>query len=161
VVAAPLAMQSVARMMACVLVTASNDGTAIIWEVPSGRLLSKLAPLDGIVSTAVFSAGGKRVLTASVTGRARLWDIESGVPVGMLPASDPLREWLISGEFVGETRIATTHSIAGILNISERGTSRSGRKEDCSAMPHAQTTGGILYDARTTCLVHRDGEVAL
>ena len=66
------------------VVTASADGTARIWEVPSGKLLATLRH-EREVCQASFSPDGRRVLTASFDGTAMLWD------AGGRPAAPPLR----------------------------------------------------------------------
>ena len=72
--------------------TASADGTARIWAVPSpqpspadvdrepGALLHVLHH-DGSVEDACFSADGAIVLTASSDGTARLWSASEGEPL--------------------------------------------------------------------------------
>jgi WD40 repeat protein/Flp pilus assembly protein TadD len=65
------------------LVTASMDGTACVWDVPTGRLLC--APLrhgENVVEAA-FSADGRLVatVTAGSRGIMRVWDAVTGEPV--------------------------------------------------------------------------------
>jgi WD40 repeat protein len=69
------------------VVTASMDSTAIVWDVESGRIISKLfhslRTLDAI-KLASFSPDGTRVVTATETGMAQVWDAESGEQVTIL-----------------------------------------------------------------------------
>lgn len=55
--------------------TASDDQTAQVWEVGTGRALS--APLEhrGSVVSAAFSADGTKVVTASLDKTARIWEV--------------------------------------------------------------------------------------
>jgi WD40 repeat protein len=56
------------------ILTASEDRTARIWEASTGRELARLehgAP----VQTAVFSRDNKRILTASLGNSAQVWDV--------------------------------------------------------------------------------------
>jgi eukaryotic-like serine/threonine-protein kinase len=80
------------------VVTASRDGTARVWDAATGQpltlpltppLLSSvfLQPLG--VNYASFSPDGRRVVTASMDGTARVWDAATGQPV-----SPPMRHQL-------------------------------------------------------------------
>jgi WD40 repeat protein len=60
------------------IVTASNDKTAAIWDVATGRAMFVLRGHGGRVNTALFSPDGKRIVTTSVDGTARIWDSETG-----------------------------------------------------------------------------------
>jgi WD40 repeat protein len=72
------------------LVTTSDDTTAQLWEVPSGRPL--LAPLQhgGSARWPLFTPDGRFLLTASSDGFARVWDVATGAL-----ALEPIR----AGEF--------------------------------------------------------------
>ena len=61
------------------VVTASDDHTARIWEVPSGRPVATLAGHSDLVTDAVFSPAGDVILSASADGTARLWDARTGL----------------------------------------------------------------------------------
>jgi hypothetical protein len=63
------------------LVTASHDGTARVWEVPSGKALTSPLKHKGRVFHAAFSPGGRRLVIASLDGTARVWDAASGQPL--------------------------------------------------------------------------------
>ena len=62
--------------------TAKNDGTAELWEVPSGphvRCFGCNDPNPTVGFTAVaFNADGKYLAVASVNGAARLWEADTG-----------------------------------------------------------------------------------
>ncbi len=60
------------------VVTASDDHTARLWEVASGQVLRVLPGHQGAVWHAAFSPDGKLVVTASGDKTARLWDVASG-----------------------------------------------------------------------------------
>jgi len=51
------------------------DRTVRAWDVEKGTLLTELKGHEGSVSSAEFSADGKRVVTASADGTARVWDV--------------------------------------------------------------------------------------
>jgi len=59
------------------VLTASDDGTARILELPSGRVLASVAH-GGAIRDACFSHGGSRLATAGSDGTARVWDVETG-----------------------------------------------------------------------------------
>jgi WD40 repeat protein len=63
-------------------VTASSDQTARVWDVGSGKQISKLDGHTGRVVSAWFSADGQRIVTASDDHTARVWDasLENGSP---------------------------------------------------------------------------------
>ncbi len=60
------------------IVTASDDGTALIWDANKGTLLFTLSGHKGAVNYAAFSADGKRIVTASTDSTARIWDAKTG-----------------------------------------------------------------------------------
>ena len=73
------------------IVTVSDDGTARVWDAQTGQPLTEplkhdLDPLYTnrlhMVCSAEFSQDGKRVVTASRDGTARVWDAQTGQPVG-------------------------------------------------------------------------------
>lgn len=61
------------------LITASQDGTARIWNAETGEQLAILRGHDDAINTARFSSDGKRVLTASEDGTARSWTISMNI----------------------------------------------------------------------------------
>jgi WD40 repeat protein/serine/threonine protein kinase len=81
------------------IVTASQDGTARVWDAQSGQPLT--GPLEmgqnaspaqsnpGQVIPAQFSLDGKRIVTVSQDGAARVWDAQTGRPL-----TAPLRHLL-------------------------------------------------------------------
>src|ERR1044071_5573801 len=60
------------------VLTASNDGTARIWDAATGAELTVLTGHRDWVNTAIWNADGSRILTASDDGTARVWDAKSG-----------------------------------------------------------------------------------
>ena len=67
------------------VLTASEDGTARLWDAATG---AETAVLRGHEErrcvSAVFSPDGARVLTASDDGTARLWDAATGAETAVL-----------------------------------------------------------------------------
>jgi WD40 repeat protein len=60
------------------VVTASEDKTAKIWEVSTGRLLANLVGHTFGVTSAVFSPDGTKVVTASNDKTAKIWEVATG-----------------------------------------------------------------------------------
>jgi WD40 repeat protein len=56
------------------LVSAGDDGSALVWDVSTERVVSRLDGHRAAVTSAEFSPNGSRVLTASLDGTARVWD---------------------------------------------------------------------------------------
>jgi WD40 repeat protein/ABC-type arginine transport system ATPase subunit len=60
------------------IVSASVDHSARVWDAVSGRLVANLSGHTGPVNDAAFSPDGKRVVSASDDGTARVWEAVSG-----------------------------------------------------------------------------------
>lgn len=57
------------------LVTASEGGTAHVWDVKTGKTLGEPMVHKKSISSAKFSVDGTRVVTASSDNTARIWDV--------------------------------------------------------------------------------------
>ena len=66
------------------VVTASRDRTARIWDVGTGKEIVTLQGHNGQVYGAEFSPDGRRVVTASSDNTARLWSVETGEIIATL-----------------------------------------------------------------------------
>ena len=60
------------------LLTASNDGTARIWNLTTGITERVLSPNSGALYRARFSIDGARIITAGKSTSAQVWDRNSG-----------------------------------------------------------------------------------
>ena len=96
-----------------IMVTASEDGSARVWEVATMAPITPPLVHDGPVFRARFSHDGRRVATASEDGLARIWDAEDGTVLttisheaAVLDArfSDDDR-WIVVGSRDGTARI--------------------------------------------------------
>ncbi|KAL0955021.1 hypothetical protein HGRIS_003940 [Hohenbuehelia grisea] len=64
-----------------VLLVGSNDGTAWMWQLPSGTTMQVFAGHSGSVQCGEFTPDGKRVVTACAGGDLIVWDPRSPTPV--------------------------------------------------------------------------------
>ena len=60
------------------MVTASEDQTARVWDVATGKPLTITLACPARVTSTAFSPDGTRVVTASEDGTARVWDFKRG-----------------------------------------------------------------------------------
>ena len=60
------------------IVTASNDNTAKLWEIKTGKEIRTFAGHTSRLTSATISNDGKYLLTGSADSTARLWDINTG-----------------------------------------------------------------------------------
>ena len=59
------------------VVTASGDGTVMLWDAATGKEIATLSGHDDSVYTVAFSRDGKRVATGSQDGTVILWDAKT------------------------------------------------------------------------------------
>jgi WD40 repeat protein len=102
------------------LLTASDDFTAKVWEVTTGKLLTIL-PGSGstnghqdIVTRAKFSPNGKTIVTTCNDGRVRLWEANTGRFVKYLRAYS---KGVNSADFSHNGRYVVTGSNDGTTRI--------------------------------------------
>ena len=63
------------------LVTACETGTAITWDLSTGKSVGDVLRHAPAISAVVFSPDSSRVATASEDGVVRLWDVQTGWPI--------------------------------------------------------------------------------
>ena len=96
------------------VVTAADDGTARVWDVPSGRLITKLVRHQEGVTAARFSPDGHYVVTSSDDTTARIWDARTGRGVG--PAL-PHGARVTAASFSPDGRYVATASEDGLVRL--------------------------------------------
>jgi WD40 repeat protein len=60
------------------ILTGSNDATARLWEIASGRLVRTFTGHGDAIASVAFSPDGIRILTGSGDSTARLWEVSTG-----------------------------------------------------------------------------------
>jgi WD40 repeat protein len=70
------------------VVTASKDYTARLWDATTGQAVGEPMKHEGVVKSAQFSPDGQRIVSASEDNTARLWDATTGRTVG-----EPMKHW--------------------------------------------------------------------
>jgi hypothetical protein len=60
------------------LIASTIEGFFLIWDINSGKLISKFHDKENIIWDAKFSPDGNRVVTASEDGSAKIWDANTG-----------------------------------------------------------------------------------
>ena len=60
------------------ILTGSQDATARLWDVASGREIRRLKGHEFVVTSVAFAPDGKTILTGSLDNTARLWDVATG-----------------------------------------------------------------------------------
>jgi WD40 repeat protein/serine/threonine protein kinase len=96
------------------IVTASADRTARVWETTTGKPVGKPLRHDAPVNSAVFSPDGKWIVTASDDGSARVWDWTIGKSMGEPMRHDgrvnsavfsPDGKWVVTASDDGTARL--------------------------------------------------------
>jgi WD40 repeat protein len=95
------------------LLTASSDRTAALWETETGRFLREFRH-DQQVLTAAFSPDARRILTGDGSRRARIWDAATGQPLFEL-MTHPGSVW--HGEFSADGRLILTGDDEGTARL--------------------------------------------
>jgi WD40 repeat protein len=95
------------------VLTGSDDQTARLWNVESGKTLQSFSGHTNAISSVALSADGQRILTGSWDNTARLWDVKSGKPLQVF-----------SGHTDGVLSVALSTDAKRILTGSYDGTAR-------------------------------------
>ena len=71
-------LQALRLSLSPMILTASTDNTAKLWDADTGKLIRSFHGHNDPVNSAVFSKDGGRILTASHDNTAKLWNVETG-----------------------------------------------------------------------------------
>jgi len=129
------------------LLTASWDGSAIIWDRVTGDALQKLEGHIGRVTGADFSPDGTLIATAGSDGEVILWDADNGekktMPRGWgAPLRDvvfsPDGKLLVTSDDSGAVR-AYIVPVEDLLALARERVTRTLTEEECRTFLHADT----------------------
>ena len=70
------------------ILTASEDGSAAVWDAQSGEQIFDLIGHTAPIYTAAWDGEERRILTASADGTVRLWDASNGVQRALIKVDD-------------------------------------------------------------------------
>jgi hypothetical protein len=90
------------------ILTASDDGTARVWDPESGAEILTFKGHAERITSATFTPDGKRVLTASRDGTARIWDAADGRELVVLNGHT---SWVDDAAFDREGKRVATASL--------------------------------------------------
>lgn len=96
------------------LVTASDDGTAIIWDLKTGGIAQELQGHGQRVESAYFSSFGNQVITSSGDSTAIIWDVESGNELLRLIGHT---DWLRDAVFSYDGKMVASCGLDGSIRI--------------------------------------------
>lgn len=86
------------------IATASYDGSSIIWDASSGRLIARLSASSAPIADISFSQDGSLLAAASKDNRVYVWDVQKKQLVSQ---QMPFRDDVKSVDFIGEMYLAT------------------------------------------------------
>jgi len=103
------------------VVTASDDKTARLWDVESGKQIGVLSGHESGLYSAAFSPDGQRVVTASKDRTAQLWDAATSKPIGQ-----PMRHkrWVTAAHFSPDGQRVVTASKDRTAQLWDAATSK-------------------------------------
>jgi WD40 repeat protein/ABC-type transport system substrate-binding protein len=114
--------------------TTSNDGTARLWEIPSGRLVHILTGHSLTVNAAAFSPDGRFIVTAGQDNTAILYETLTGKILTTLTGHTG---WVSSATFSPDGRYILTASLDNTGKVWEVNPSDSTVKEVATLKGHS------------------------
>jgi len=108
------------------IVTASNDNTARLWDVKTSKQLHVLKGHKGDVYRVAFSPDSKQVVTASEDKTARLWNTTTGKPITIFEghknsvyhvAFNPKEKSVVTASFDNTARVWNTETGEEIVKL--------------------------------------------
>ncbi len=139
------------------LVTASDDGMAIIWDAGSGTRLRVLEGHTGPITSLDIAPNAGLLITGSIDGTAIVWDAGTGQPVATLGGLDVFVERVAVAP-AGDLAV-TADGITGLIRVWDVQT-----RTVLHTLPgHAEGVGALAFspDGSTLASGGRDGAVIL
>ncbi len=134
------------------LATGSEDHTAAIWQVKSGRQLHVFADHQGGVTDAVFGPGGRLVVTTSSDGATRVWDTKTGTRVALILGHV---NSVNSASFSKDGKFLVTASVDGTARVWQVATGRP--EAVLRAHTGSVNQGAFSTDGRAVVTASADG----
>lgn len=94
--------------------TASEDKTAILWDIASWKEIRTFNGHTAKIYSAVFSTDNKQVLTASADGTIKLWDIETGYLIRTFKGH---KNDVVSAKFIADNTKLISASHDGLIIV--------------------------------------------
>ena len=110
------------------ILSGSNDGTVILWDVETGREIKAFTGHTNSIFSTVFNPDGRLAISGSSDGTLRLWDIASGREIAAF-ISFTDGEWVVitpdgfynaSPDGGKHLNVRVGHDVYGIKNFEER-----------------------------------------
>jgi hypothetical protein len=79
-------------------VTGSEDGTAVVWDVVTGKPMHTLTGHHGRVGAVAVNSDGSQAVTGGGDGTAMVWDLATGTVLRVLPIQHMLAAVAVSGD---------------------------------------------------------------
>jgi WD40 repeat protein len=134
------------------LATGSEDHTAAIWEVQTGRRLHLFTEHQGGVTDVVFGPGGRLLVTTSFDGVTRVWNVRTGLRVALLLGHANV---VNSAAFSDDGSFLVTTSADGTARVWEAATGRA--ETVLRGHTDSVTTGSFSHDGRAIVTAGADG----
>jgi len=146
-----------------------GDNLAVLWDRAAGFQIRAFIGHTSYVQSAVFSPSGRLILTASIDGTARLWDVATGKEIRRFEcdravtsaAFSPDGERILTGTHDGTVRLWDASSGKQILQLAVLGASPADLTTAVAFSPDGSEilTGSRktaqLWDARTGVEIRR------
>lgn len=129
------------------LLTASWDGTAVVWDAVTGASVLTLSGHRGQVVDATYSPDGNRIATAGSDGQVILWDARSGEQLFVLASlQTPLRtlDYSHDGTFLAVSSTAgSVHvfvvPVEDLMELARIRVARSLTESECMRYLHLES----------------------
>ena len=141
----------------------SPDGTTLasggavlrLVDMKTGKVAANLEGHDGLITGAAFASEGKSLVSASLDGTVRIWDVATGLETASLSASEQVMSLAVSHD----GKRAATSSRDGVI---QQWDIASG-KELLRLQDSAGGARGLAYDGRSRWLAAggNDGRVSV